>query len=123
MSNTRQVMASALIALGSYMPFSIPLASNNSPSIRGGRLDILGRKTKWNKPHQGAQECARRYFRGDVCREHGHDFGDAVYLSPAVLTYCHRCGEELTGRTPADLEPMTDDDHAYLDQLLETEEP
>lgn len=68
-------------------------------------------------PHQGAQECARRFERGDVCREHGHDFGGAVYVSPAVLTFCSRCGEELMGRTLDDLEPMTDDDHAFLDSM------
>jgi len=57
------------------------------------------------------------FFRHLVCRFKGHDFGDAVYISPAVLTFCHRCGQEIQGRTIDDLEPMTDEDYDWLDSI------
>ena len=52
-----------------------------------------------------------------VCMLRGHDFGGVVYISPAILTHCHRCGEEIQGRTIDDLEPMTDEDYEHLEDL------
>jgi len=59
----------------------------------------------------------KRLFRKLVCRLRGHDFGSVVYLSPAVLQCCRRCGEDIQGRTIDDLEPMTDEDFEFLDAL------
>ncbi len=53
-----------------------------------------------------------------ICFFRGHDFGNVVYVSPAVLTYCHRgCGKELQDRTFDDLQPMTDEDYEALEDL------
>lgn len=54
-----------------------------------------------------------------ICLFRGHDFGDVVYISPAVLTHCHKCGAEIQGRTTKDLEPMTDQDYEILEDLLD----
>ncbi len=41
-----------------------------------------------------------------------------VYISPAVLTYCHRgCGKEIQDRTFDDLEDMTDEDYENLEAI------
>lgn len=62
----------------------------------------------------------KRWFaRHFICRRQGHDFGDVVYISPAVLTFCHNCGEEIQGRTWEDLEPMTDEDRENIELLHE----
>lgn len=52
-----------------------------------------------------------------VCRFKGHYFGDVVYISPAVLTFCHRCGKEIQDRTIDDLESMTDEDYEWLESI------
>ena len=53
-----------------------------------------------------------------ICFFRGHDYGSVVYISPAVLTYCHRhCGKEIQDRTFDDLEPMTDEDYENLEYL------
>ncbi len=51
------------------------------------------------------------------CRIKGHDFGPVVFISPALLTYCRHCGEEIMGRTIDDLEPMTEADFEHLETL------
>ncbi|MCG7937483.1 MAG: hypothetical protein N0C88_01305 [Candidatus Thiodiazotropha lotti] len=43
-----------------------------------------------------------------VCAVRGHDYGNEVYISPSMLTCCHRCGRDIRGRSIEDLEPMTD---------------
>lgn len=58
-----------------------------------------------------------RLFWKIVCYFKGHDFGSAVYISPAVLTFCRRCGTEIQGRTFDDLEPATDEDLEVMDSL------
>jgi len=54
-----------------------------------------------------------------ICRLRGHDFGPCVYLSPAVLQCCLRCGDDIMGRTIDDLEPATDVDFAVIESLDE----
>ncbi len=56
-------------------------------------------------------------IRKIICFFRGHDFGDVVYISPAVLTYCHRCGKEIQDRAIDDLEPMTDEDYENLESI------
>jgi hypothetical protein len=52
-----------------------------------------------------------------TCMVEGCDFGPVVFVSPSILLHCHRCGEELMGRTIDDLEPMTDEDYDLLNVL------
>lgn len=58
-----------------------------------------------------------RWMKRLLCRWRGHDYGDAVYFSPAVLVHCRRCGREICDRTIDDLEPMTDEDYDYLEAM------
>lgn len=58
------------------------------------------------------------WFRKLICYFRGHEWGDVVYVSPSMLTYCHRCGDEFMGRTVDDLEPMTDEDYQFLDSII-----
>lgn len=51
------------------------------------------------------------------CSVLGHDFGPVVYVSPAVMQCCHRCGRDIQGRDFDDLEPTTDADRDFLDNL------
>ena len=51
------------------------------------------------------------------CYFRGHDYGPVVYVSPAVLTFCRRCGREIQDRTFDDLESMTDEDHDNLELI------
>jgi hypothetical protein len=60
----------------------------------------------------------KRLFARLVCAVRGHDYGNVVYISPSMLTCCHRCGRDIRGRSVEDLEPMTDEDYEYLDQLI-----
>ena len=54
-----------------------------------------------------------------ICSFRGHNYGAAVYVSPAVLTYCRRCGREIQDRDFDALEPMTDEDYENLEMLEE----
>jgi hypothetical protein len=60
----------------------------------------------------------KRLFARLVCAVRGHDYGHEVYISPAMLTCCHRCGRDIRGRSIEDLEPMTDEDYEYLEHLI-----
>lgn len=51
------------------------------------------------------------------CSILGHDFGPVVYVSPAVMQCCHRCGRDIQGRDFDDLEPTTEADRDILDEL------
>lgn len=65
----------------------------------------------------GVQRAMKQLIRKIHCHFKGHDFGNAVYVSPAVLTFCRRCGREIQDRTFDDLEPMTDQDYEMLEQM------
>jgi hypothetical protein len=63
----------------------------------------------------------KRLFARFLCAIRGHDYGYEVYISPSMLTCCHRCGRDIQGRSIEDLEPMTDEDYEYLDQHIDME--
>ena len=50
-----------------------------------------------------------------------HDFGPVVMVSPSILIFCRKCGEELQGRTVKDLQPCTDEDFDFLETLAQLE--
>ena len=60
----------------------------------------------------------RRRFARLLCDIRGHDYGYEVYISPSMLTCCHRCGRDIRDRSIEDLEPMNDEDYEYLDHLI-----
>lgn len=53
--------------------------------------------------------------RQTLCRIKGHDYGAVVYISPAVMHLCARCGRDVCGRTFDDLEPMNEEDWEWFE--------
>lgn len=70
----------------------------------------------------GVARSARRWIGraagGVVCRFKGCHYDTPVFSANA-LYFCTRCGKELTGRTFADLEPMSDDEMEHIHRLHE----
>lgn len=50
-----------------------------------------------------------RFLKRLICKIRGHKYRTDTFTSN-VLYFCDRCGEEMFGRTSADLEPMTQEE-------------
>lgn len=57
--------------------------------------------------YAGAWRALRRRLGAVACRFRGHRF-DAPVIRANCLYFCTRCGQEMTGRTFADLDPLSD---------------
>lgn len=70
----------------------------------------------------GVARSARRWIGGVaggvVCRFKGCHYDTPVFSTNA-LYFCTRCGKEITGRTFADLEPISDDEMEHIHRLHE----
>lgn len=54
-------------------------------------------------------------FKRLLCVLLGHDFPAVGHYHPDVLIHCSRCGNELLGRTSADIEPISEEEREALE--------
>lgn len=70
--------------------------------------------------YTGGLRRARQWLARGVCRLRGCNFPPVYVFRTNALYFCTRCGEELTGRTFADLQPLSDEDLEELHRDLDT---
>lgn len=69
----------------------------------------------------GVGRWLRRAAGSVVCRFKGCHYDTPVF-HPNALHFCTRCGKEVTGRTFADLQPLSDEELDDIHRMLETYE-